>query len=561
MRWWRVFIDKCKTWPKFVELFTGDVSEGGLFVPTEQQAAPGENVEIELSLPDAVSFVLTGTVANVISADRAAQFGKRQGLGIKLESLAGDDRERFDLVLSAARAADPIPELLARLTPAAGVPIIATAPPTTTTQPQSPSPPSQPPATPKPRASPPPIPRPPSPPPPRSPPPAPAGPIVGIDLGTTFTSIAAIMGNKVTILARDDGHKSTASVIAIMRDGEVIVGPAARERIATDPAHTIASPKRLLGRPYNEREVQTFVNHAPYRTTAGPDGSTTIHIYGQEYAIPQLCAFLLSDIKELAERRLGMRVDRAVISVPISFDDHRISALYRAARMANLEIVAVIDEPSAAALANRFDPHFGGLVGVYDFGGGTFDFSIVDVSRGDFKVLATAGDTWLGGDDFDSALGEAAANQFWREHKVDLRRQAVEWQRLLFACEKAKRELSGKESAVIKVADVLRTADGMVDLELKIDRPTLARACKAIIQRSMDTCDEALGLLDLRPKQLTCVYLSGGTTYIPAVREAIAAHFGVPVRTGVPPQHAVCLGAAVHAAQLQLSYTPTLDAR
>jgi molecular chaperone DnaK len=229
--------------------------------------------------------------------------------------------------------------------------------------------------------------------------------------------------------------------------------------------------------------------------------------------------------------------------------------------MIGLEIVAVIDEPSAAALANRFDKHFGGVVGVYDFGGGTFDFSVVDVSSGDFQVMATAGDTWLGGDDFDRVLAEAAANQFWRQHKVDLRKQAMEWQRLMFACEKAKRCLSAANDAVIRVPEVLRTAEGMVDLELGITRDILARACAAILQRSLDTCDEALGLLDMRPQDLTTVYLSGGTSYMPVVRDAVASHFRVPVRTGVPPEHAVCLGAAIHAAQLQFSARQTLDSR
>jgi molecular chaperone DnaK len=247
--------------------------------------------------------------------------------------------------------------------------------------------------------------------------------------------------------------------------------------------------------------------------------------------------------------------------VPISFDDKRLEALRRAGKMVDLDIVAVIDEPSAAALANRFDPEFGGVVGIYEFGGGTFDFSVVDVSTGDFKVLATSGDTWLGGDDFDLVLAEAAANQFWRQHKVDLRKQAVEWQRLVFACERAKRNLTEKEDALIYVPEALRTAGGMVDLKLSIDRDTLMRASQGIIRRSLDTCNEALELLDLAPNDLQVVYLSGGCTYVPSVRKAVAQHFKVPVRTGVPPEHAVCLGAAIHAAQLQLRQAATLSSR
>ncbi|HUH00899.1 MAG TPA: Hsp70 family protein, partial [Kofleriaceae bacterium] len=392
--------------------------------------------------------------------------------------------------------------------------------------------------------------------------PAPSGgPIVGVDLGTTYTSVAAVIDHRVRILFGPNGERSLPSVIAFPRKGEIVVGAEARARIAIDPAHTVVSPKRLLGRHYEDREVQTMVGRAPYRTFAGPDETTVIEIWGEQYAVPQLFAHLFTEVKRWAELQLGTKVSRVVCTVPISFEDARVEAVRRAARFAQLEVVSVIDEPSAAALANRFDKHFGGTVGVYDFGGGTFDFSIVDVSGGDFHVVATAGDTWLGGDDFDQVLAEAAANQFWRQHKVDLRTQAVEWQRLLFACEQAKRELSGAETATILVPEVLRTASGMVDLKLGIDRDILSRAASAIIDRSLDTCRQALDVAGMKPSDLSCVYLSGGTTNVIAVREALDRYFQVPVRTGVPAEHAVCLGAAIHAAQLQMRGSVTLPQR
>jgi molecular chaperone DnaK len=213
-------------------------------------------------------------------------------------------------------------------------------------------------------------------------------------------------------------------------------------------------------------------------------------------------------------------------------------------------MVATVDEPSAAAFANRYVTGFGGVIGIYDFGGGTFDFSLVDVSQKHFRILATSGDTWLGGDDLDLVLAEAAANQFWRQHKVDLRKQAVEWQKLRFACEQAKRQLSTEETAVIRVADVLRTANGMIDLELAVDRPTLARAAGALVKRSLDVCDKALAKVSVTSKDLTAIYLCGGTTHVPSVREAVARHFGVPLRAGVAPDQAVCLGAAIQASHV-----------
>jgi len=579
---------KCSSWPKFVELFTGDISAGGLFIPTDEAAAVGETVSVDITLPDEGTFSVEGTVVNIIGAERASQLGKRPGLGVKLDPLEGDAKARFDQLLVAARQDAPVPEESTRNgEPPAGTvdrsqqptedsvalrmssvhqvlserevaegaepplprPVAQAMPPAapgakravTFSEPSDLAPPVQAPPRPAPGSG------------PRT--------IVGIDLGTTYSSIGAVVGKKVSILSWPDGKKSSPSVLSWPSRTELLVGSEAREKLATDPPHTIYSPKRLLGRKYDDREIQGFLGSAPYRTLAGPDGSVVAEIWGQQYAVPQLVSYILQEARKVAEAQLGGIVDRCVMTVPVSFDEARADLLRRAGRMAGLEVVALIDEPSAAALANRFDPNFGGVVGVYDFGGGTFDFSVVDVSRGDFQVMATAGDTWLGGDDFDAVVSEATANQFWRMHKVDLRKQAVEWQKLNFACERAKRLLSLEPSAAIYVPGVLRTADGMVDLNISIDRPTFERASSAIIRRSLATCDEALSLLDMRPTDLTCVYLSGGTTYIPAVREALARHFAVPVRTGVPPEHAVCLGAAIHAAQIQYQSAVTLDER
>jgi molecular chaperone DnaK len=296
--------------------------------------------------------------------------------------------------------------------------------------------------------------------------------------------------------------------------------------------------------------VQTFLGQAAYRSRQAPDGATLIEIWQQPYAIPQLCAYLLDDAKQQAQRVLGRAVKKAVIAVPVSFTDAQIAAMRKAAQMAGLEMVATIDEPSAAAFANRYVPGFGGTIGIYDFGGGTFDFSLVDVSQKHFRILATSGDTWLGGDDLDLVLAEAAANQFWRQHKVDLRKQAVEWQKLRFACEQAKRKLSTDEQAVIRVPEVLRTANGMIDLELAVDRPTLARAVGALVKRSLDVCDKALAKVGVTQKDLTAIYLCGGTTHVPSVRDAVGRHFGVPLRAGVAPDQAVCLGASIQASHI-----------
>ena len=369
-------------------------------------------------------------------------------------------------------------------------------------------------------------------------------------MGTTYTSVGVVQGTKVSLIARVEGSKFTPSVVAFPTRDQILVGEPARARIATDPARTVVSPKRLLGRPYTDREVQTFLGQAAYRSQPAPDGTTIIEIWQQPYAISQLCGYLFTEARQIAQRAIGRPVKKAVIAVPVSFTDPQIAATRKAAQLAGLDMVATVDEPSAAALANRYVPGFGGVIGIYDFGGGTFDFSLVDVSQKHFRILATAGDTWLGGDDLDLVLAEAAANQFWRQHKVDLRKQAVEWQRLRFACEQAKRTLSNEETAVIRVPEVLRTATGMLDLELAVDRPTLARAAGALVKRSLDVCDKALAKVGVTSKQLSAIYLCGGTTHVPSVRDAVARHFGVPLKAGVAPDQAVCLGAAIQASHV-----------
>jgi uncharacterized protein (TIGR02266 family) len=579
VRWWRVFLDKitgkhndqegvaprrreaerfnyearlsvkCASWPEVQELFTGDISAGGMYIPTTREAMVGDRIELSMQLPNGAPFPLAGTVVNVIDAEKAVEYRKPPGIGVQLDPMDDATAERFAQLLDAARGDQPVPEASTHepnspITKTGSIRVSAVraaldAEPLAEAAPI---------AAPKPK------------------PPIPTlvekrapQPIIGIDLGTTYTSVAAVIGKKVTILPWPDGTKSSPSVVAFPKAGEVVVGMEARKRLASDPARTVSSPKRLLGRKYEDKEIQSFIGQAPYRTIPGPDQSVVVEMWREQYAITQLCSYILNSAREMAEAHLGHTVEKCVVTCPVSFGEDRVRLLKRAGQMARLDVISLIDEPSAAALANRFDPSFGGIVGVYDFGGGTFDFSVVDVTRGDFRVLATAGDTWLGGDDFDTVIADAVANQFWRMHKVDLRTQTVEWQKLVFACERAKRLLSVDDEAMIFVPDVLRTAQGMVDLNISLNRETFERACAPTINRSLDTCMHALELLDMQPNELSTIYLSGGTTYVPAVRDAVKKRFGIPVRTGVPPEHAVCLGAAIHAAQMQFRARTTLD--
>lgn len=597
MRWWKVFggegddargegrrrsadrfphraavTARCSSWPKLVELFTGDVSAGGLFVPTDQPASVGEPIELEIELPDRSKLPMRGKVVNVITPEQARASGRPPGIGIEIEPPSGEDARRFELILEVARSRQPRPEprpteppprtkpfrhptgaepiRLSAVHRALGPDLIdeidadeltgpvditelrdraAAAPVSGRGRPVSIAP--------------------------RRP--VARGTVIGIDMGTTNTSAAAIVGDQVRILESVEGELRFPSVVYV-GPGGVEVGEAARRRLASEPGRVVVAPKRMLARSIGDSEVAQILERAPWRSRQAADGGVLIDIDGREHGIPELCGAILARARENAERTLGESIDRAVVSIPISFDEAAVEEVRRAGRAAGLEVVAVIDEPSAAALANRFDRGFGGVVGLYDFGGGTFDFSIVDVSGGDFAVLATAGDRWLGGDNFDARLAEAAADQFYRKHRIDLRNQPVEWQALLAACEAAKRELSSGEMAAIEVPGVVATASGPLDLRFTIDRAIFERACGSVIARSIDICREALDRVGMEPAELNAIYLSGGTTYIPAVRRMIAAAFEVPVKTGVPPDFAVCLGSGIHAAQLQLHAATTL---
>jgi actin-like ATPase involved in cell morphogenesis len=503
---------RCESWPQALAVTTRQIGAGGMFVGTEQRAVVGERAAFEIAMPDQSRLMLSGRVV-----DRLERKGNHPpGLCIQFSPLSEADRLRFGVLLDAARSSlatpstDPVdPQAPVRFARGTG----------------------------RHRT---------------------VGPIIGIDLGTTFVSVSVAIDGRVHVLPFQDGARSMPSVVAFPRRGDVLVGEQARARLITDPRHTIASAKRLLGRRADDKDIQGQLAFAGYQHLIGPDGELLIDMWSEPLAIPQLCGHLLAAARVAAEKALNQPVNSAVLTAPVSFGPARLELLRRAARLAHIEVVDVIDEPSAAALANRFRPDFGGIVGVYDFGGGTFDFSVVDTSQGDFRVLATAGDSWLGGDDFDSAMADALANLFWKASNVDLRQRAVEWQQLLFAVERAKRDLSERGETEIVVPEVVRTSKGTSDLRARIKRGQAEQVWRPLIDRTLHTCLQGLTMAGLRPSDLTRVFLSGGTTHIPMVRDSLTAYFGTAPVTGVPPDYAVCLGAGVHAAQLERTQEPTL---
>ncbi len=374
-------------------------------------------------------------------------------------------------------------------------------------------------------------------------------PMVGMDFGTSMCSVAVVAHNEVAVLQTEGGRRDIPSVVGFLGDGRVVTGHEARQLMLADPEHAIASPKRLLGRAFDDREIEPFLATLAVPHSRGQDGEVLLHPHGRTLTIPQVCAPLLEQMRRLAERHLGQRLARVVLTAPVSFEPRRLAALREAARLAGLEVLRVVDEPTAAALSYRFDSCFRKLCAVYDFGGGTFDFSVVDVSAADLQVVATAGDSWLGGDDFDEVLAAAAANAFWRETTIELRHQAVQWQRLRLAAETTKRELSWKQDACVELREAALTREGARHLRFPITRAAFAELAAPIIERSLDTCREALELAGVASSELSAIFLSGGTSYIPAVREGVARAFGQPGRVAVPPERAVVIGAAMYAAQ------------
>ena len=511
-----------------------DLSRGGAFLAGTAPAAPGQAIEVALQPTGARSFSLPARVVWMRPAQQAS--GEREpGIGIQFAPLAVGERARLDELLVMAQSCTPSTSENARLFEATELEASPVEPEAAAgTQKRLARGTAR---VPLPRR------------------------VIGIDFGTTYTSVAAAMANRVQILPWPDGSRAIPSVVGFTAPGQPVVGAEARARQLRDPRRVVASAKRLLGRKPDDPELTAYFAQAAFDRSAGPDGNLVIEMWGEQYATPQLCSYLLEAARVNAERVLGHPIDRAVVTVPVSFTAERIQLLRRAGQLARLEVVEVIEEPSAAALASRHTPGFGGLIGVYDFGGGTFDFSVVEATGGDFRVLTTAGDSWLGGDDLDYAVAEAASNLFWRVHGIDLRRRVVEWQHLMLSAEKAKRDLSVVDAATLFVPEVLHTTHGAQDLRIKVTRDRVEPIWAPAIERSMHTCISALATLGLRPADLTAIYLSGGTSYVPAVRRALSRRFKLPVRIGAPPDHAVCLGAGIHAAHVERRVPTLLAAR
>ena len=378
-------------------------------------------------------------------------------------------------------------------------------------------------------------------------------PIVGIDLGTSNTVVAhASAAGNVTVLADDAGYKIHPSVVSFHPNGGVVVGAAAKQRKVIDPQNTVYSVKRLIGRSYQSHEVQTAKARSPFVIKEGPSNAPVIATRGGTFAVPEISAIVLDHARNIAAARLERPVERAVVTVPASFNDAQRSATATAGAIAGITVVRVLNEPTAAALAYGHSRNLREIIAVYDFGGGTFDITFLRLEDQVYEVLGTSGDTFLGGDDLDERLVEKMVAKFLTENRIDLRSNEVSMMRLRAVAEQTKIELSRRSRAVVRVDEIAYGPRGApLNLQIEITRDEFVREIGDLIDRTFPVCSEALGLAQLSVDGIADVILVGGTTKIPYVRDQVAKFFGKAPRTDINPEDAVAAGAALQATSLE----------
>jgi len=389
------------------------------------------------------------------------------------------------------------------------------------------------------------------------------GRIIGIDLGTTNSCVAILDGDKPRVIENAEGARTTPSIIAYAEDGEVLVGQPAKRQAVTNPKNTLFAIKRLIGRRFEDAEVQRDIKIMPYQITRADNGDAWVEVKGKKLAAPQISAEVLKKMKKTAEDYLGEPVTEAVITVPAYFNDAQRQATKDAGRIAGLEVKRIINEPTAAALAYGMDKKKGdSKIAVYDLGGGTFDISIIEMDDVDgeqtFEVLSTNGDTHLGGEDFDSRLINYLVDEFKKEQGIDLRNDPLAMQRLKEAGEKAKIELSSASQTEVNLPYITADATGPKHLNIKVTRAKLESLVEDLIARTIEPLKQALKDADLSVSDIDDIILVGGQTRMPKVQEAVTQFFGKEPRKDVNPDEAVAVGAAIQGAVLSGDVTDVL---
>lgn len=377
------------------------------------------------------------------------------------------------------------------------------------------------------------------------------GKVIGIDLGTTNCCVAVVVDGEPRVIANKAGYKTTPSIIAITEDGKRVVGQIAVRQSITNPEHTVYATKRLMGRAYDSPQVSHALRTAPFGLVKGNDGGVRIVLREKQFSVPEISAILLQEMRVVAEEFLGEEVDQAVVTVPAYFNDAQRQAVRDAGLIAGLEVLRIINEPTAASLAYGFGRGFNKTIAVYDLGGGTFDISIVRVEEGTFRVISTTGDSFLGGEDFDDRVMEWLIRGFQAQEDEDLRQHAVAVQRLKQAAQKAKCELSTRNSAEVQLPFIVSTGPrAPLHMHYEISREQLEKLTDDLVERTMEICRRGLQMAGMQPGEIDDVVLVGGMTRMPAVQAAVETLFGRTPAKNVHPDEAVALGAAIQGASL-----------
>jgi molecular chaperone DnaK len=381
---------------------------------------------------------------------------------------------------------------------------------------------------------------------------------VGIDLGTSYSCVSAVINGQPTVIPNEWGELTHASVVSFLDDGSVLVGNAAKKNIITNAEHTVYSAKRLIGRFFFSDEVKKAQSVMPYKIVEGPNNSVRITVRGRTFSLPEISALVLKEMKAIAESYLGQPVTKAVVTVPAYFNDNQRQATKDAGRIAGLEVLRILNEPTAAALACGFGRDMNQRVVVYDLGGGTFDVSILEIGKDVFEVLSTAGDTYLGGDDFDDRIMNWLADDFLARHKLDLRQNKYCLQMLKEAAEKAKIDVGAANVATVHCPGICQDVNGnVIDLTQTLTQDGFNRMVMDLVQRTFKVCDEALQSARMTAADVDAVILVGGPTRLPIIANSVKHYFSKDPMQGVDPDQVVSMGAALQAHALVDQRTET----
>ncbi len=374
--------------------------------------------------------------------------------------------------------------------------------------------------------------------------------VIGIDLGTTNSCVAVMEGSSAQVIENSEGARTTPSMVGFTNEGETLVGQPAKRQAVTNPTNTLYAIKRLIGRSFEDDKVVKEIETAPYSIVKADNGDAWVEVNEKKYAPSQISAYILQKMKETAEKHVGGKVEKAVITVPAYFNDAQRQATKDAGKIAGLEVLRIINEPTAAALAYGLDKKQSGTIVVYDLGGGTFDVSILEIGDGVFEVKATNGDTFLGGEDFDTRIVEHLVDTFKKENGIDLKADKLALQRLKEAAEKAKIELSSASATDINLPFITADATGPKHLTLKMTRADLEKLVDDLIKRTIDPCRAALKDAGIEANEVSEVVLVGGMTRMPKIVETVKDFFGKEPNKGVNPDEVVGIGAAIQGAVL-----------